>query len=390
MTLQKLADATDLRESTVQVPEPGIGRVQPYVPRTLHQHLVDDPNVRSWTEDGTAAFVDISGFTQLSEQLARKGREGAEQITDAIGNSFESILRVAYENGASLLKFGGDALLLWFEGEGHTTRACRAALLMREVLHEVGRIELPDAKVTLQMSQGVHSGRFNFFAVGTSHLELVTTGPAWSRLVTLERAAEADEIFVSAETAAALPAECVGELKGPGLFLRQAPPGDSEKMSIRPRPSLAFETLAHCLPTAIRAHILGGGGTPEHRPVTIAFIRFEGTDTLIDQHGPDAAADALHRLMSAIDSATEEQDVSFLASDVDADGGKLILTAGAPKGTGNDEDRMLLALRKIVSSGVRRRDRAQVSPHVYGDGRRREPDRTRDGQGRAGPDLRDG
>ena len=44
--------------------------------------------------------------------------------------------------------------------------------------------------------------------------------------------------------------------------------------------------------------------------------------------------------------------MSFLASDVDADGGKLILTAGAPKGTGNDEERMLLALRKIVASDL--------------------------------------
>ena len=36
------------------------------------------------------------------------------------------------------------------------------------------------------------------------------------------------------------------------------------------------------------------------------------------------------------------------STDVDDDGGKLILTAGAPTITGNDEERMLLALRKIV------------------------------------------
>src|SRR5439155_607176 len=48
----------------------------------------------------------------------------------------------------------------------------------------------------------------------------------------------------------------------------------------------------------------------------------------------------------------EEQDVAFLASDVDADGGKLILTGGAPKVTGNDEERILLALRNIVSSDL--------------------------------------
>ncbi len=60
-----------------------------------------------------------------------RGREGAEQITDTIGGSFASILKVAYEKGASLLKFGGDALLLWFQGDDHAARACAAAVRMR-------------------------------------------------------------------------------------------------------------------------------------------------------------------------------------------------------------------------------------------------------------------
>ena len=162
-------------------------RARPYVPRTFQQHLLDDPGGRSWTAEGTAAFVDISGFTQLSEQLARKGREGAEQITDAVGGSFESILAVAYQNGGGLLKFGGDALLLWFHGEGHAERACRATVLMRRVLDDVGRIGLPDAQVTLQMSQGVHSGQFHFFAVGTAHIEFLPVGPGRSRLAAMER-----------------------------------------------------------------------------------------------------------------------------------------------------------------------------------------------------------
>src|SRR5512139_2605300 len=120
-------------------------RAARYVPRMLQQHLVDDPSGRAWEAEGTAAFVDVSGFTQLSEALARKGREGAEQITDVIGHVFEPMLAVAYDNGGSLLKFGGDALLLWFDGEGHARHAARATVLMRSVLADVGRIELPDA-----------------------------------------------------------------------------------------------------------------------------------------------------------------------------------------------------------------------------------------------------
>ncbi len=333
-------------------PEPGAERASLYVARILQQHLVDDPADRCWTSDGTAALVDISGFTALSESLARKGREGAEQITELIGHIFELMLSVAYEGGGSLIKFGGDSLLLWFEREGHAARACRAMLLMRAVLSDIGPVELPDAKVTLKMSQGAHSGHFHFFAVGSFHLELLPVGPAWSRLVAIQRGASPDDIIVSAETAAPLPEECLGAPKGLGLLLSREPPGYTEKMPLKPRPRMPLETVAHCLAPSIRAHVLAGGGTAEHRPVTIAFIRFEGTDALIDQNGPAAAAEALHRVVRAVESAIEEQGVSFLASDVDADGGKLILTGGAPKVTGNDEERMLLALSKIVASDL--------------------------------------
>src|SRR5262249_53497923 len=192
-----------------------------YVPRVLQQHLADDPESSHWTAEGTAALVDISGFTKLSERLARKGREGAEQITEAIETSFERILAVAYESGGSLLKFGGDAMLLWFEGEGHAGRACRATVLMRRALRDVGRVDLPEAKVTLRMSQGVHTGRFHFFAVGTSHVELLPTGPGWSRLVEMEDEASAGEILISAETAALLHGRCIGAAKRAGMLLRR-------------------------------------------------------------------------------------------------------------------------------------------------------------------------
>jgi len=326
-------------------------RVRPYVPRVFQQHLVDAPDARGWMAEGSAVFVDISGFTQLSEQLARKGREGAEQITDAIGASFESILALAYGADGGLLKFGGDALLLWFHGDGHAERACQAAVAMRGKLRDVGTIALPSAQATLQMTQGVHSGSFHFFSVGASHLELLPVGPAWSRLAAMERDAAAGEIVVSGETAALLPAACVGDARGTGLLLREAPPGETpDTWTPSEPPPVPPEMLARCLSAPLRAHVLSGGGTPEHRPVTIAFIRFEGTDALIAERGPDAAAEALQRVLSAVAGAAEERGVSFLGSDVDADGGKLILTAGAPNVTGNDEERMLLALSKIAAS----------------------------------------
>ncbi|HLW11078.1 MAG TPA: adenylate/guanylate cyclase domain-containing protein, partial [Casimicrobiaceae bacterium] len=321
-----------------------------YVPRVLQQHLADDPLRQAWSAEGTAVFADVSGFTKLSEALAQKGREGAEQITETIEHVFGVLLGVAYERGGTLLKFGGDALLLWFQGEHHMVHACGAAARIRDVLRDVGTIALPDVTITLRISQGVHTGRFEFFAVGTSHRELLPVGPGWSRLAAAEASAGADQIVLSAETAASIPAEYLGEALETGRMLLREPAEHAEKVPLVPRPKLATETLARCLSTAIRAQVLAGGGGSEHRPVAIAFIKFSGTDKLIAEQGVDEAAAALHTIVSTVQAACDEQDVAFLASDVDADGGKLILTAGAPKATGNDEERMLLALRKIVST----------------------------------------
>jgi len=330
----------------------GAERADLYVPRVLQRHLAEHSETRSWTDEGSAVFADITGFTKLSESLARKGRVGAEQITEAIGRIFEAMLAVAYDSGGALLKFGGDSILLWFEGEGHAGRAALVAARMRQALSEVGQFALSDTTITLQISQGVHSGQFHFFAVGALHTELLPVGPAWSRLVAIEHGADADEIVVSAETAAQIPSECLGEAKGVGRLLQKEPEGFAEQRPFSPRPKLTPEITTQCLSPAIRAHVLAGGGAPEHRPVTIAFIRFEGTDALIAERGPEAAAEALQRVVSTIEAATEEQSVAFLASDVDTDGGKLILTGGAPKVTGNDEERMLLALRRIVASDL--------------------------------------
>ena len=319
----------------------------PYVPRVLLRHLVETPDATWWTAEGSVVFVDISGFTKLSERLAKVGKEGAEQVTDAIEACFTDLLAVAYANDGSLIKFGGDALLLWFEDEDHVENACRSAVWMRRALRDVGRIEVPGSHVQLRMSVGINTGTYHFFHVGASHRELVVTGPGWTGTVSMEHVADAGEILVSPAVAAALPSRCVGEAKGPGLLLKREPPGHHAATPI-PTYDVDPEAVAHCLSTVVRTHVLAGGGTPEHRQVTIAFVHFDGTDEAIEGRGPARVAEDLQALLAQTQAACDEFDVCFLGTDADDDGGKLILTAGAPTITGNDEERMLLALRRIA------------------------------------------
>jgi class 3 adenylate cyclase/tetratricopeptide (TPR) repeat protein len=321
--------------------------LRPYLPRLLLQWLADTPDATQRTVEGSIAFVDISGFTRLSERLAKRGKVGAEELTDAIGTCFARLLGVAYGNGGGLLKFGGDALLLLFAGPDHPAKASRAAVGMRRELRDIGSLSTPGGRVALKMSVGVHSGSFNFFLVGDSHRELVITGPAASQTVVMESTADAGEIVVSAETAAALPPGVLGEAKGPGFLLRKDPAGIApERREVEAIPGP--DEMLQCIPTATREHVLAGLHEPEHKRVTIAFIHFDETDLLIERSGSAECADALDELVSDVQRAADKNGVCFLGTDVDRDGGKIILTAGAPTASGSDEERMLLTLREIM------------------------------------------
>ena len=322
--------------------------VTPYAPRLLIQRLAERPEALVEDVDGTIVFVDISGFTRLSERLASKGRVGAEELTEAIESCFTALLALAYENGGSLIKFGGDALLLFFTGEDHGPRACRSAVWMRRALREIGKLETSGGKVNLRMSVGVHSGSFQFFLVGGSHREFIIAGPAASRTVAMEHTAEAGEIMVSHATAALLPERVLGSDRGAGRLLRRAPDGRIEQPVERELSADPAELL-RCIPLAIRDHLLAGIQEPEHRRATVAFLRFDGTDELIRAQGGAAVAESLDELIGDVQREVDSREICFLGTDVDEDGGKIILTAGVPSGTGNDEERMLLALRAIAT-----------------------------------------
>ena len=286
----------------------------------------------------------------LSEKLAKLGQIGAEEMASAITTCFSDLLTVAYDEGGGLIKFGGDALLILFDGADHAVRAARAAYGMRKRLQTVGKLVTPGGRVNLRMSVGVHSGVFDFFLVGNSHRELIVTGPGSTRVVEMEGTATAGEIVLSPATIDHLPGGCVGAAKGEGWLLRSAPRGEAPSPTWV-LPELEPATLEGSVPMAIRETLLAAINEPEHRQVCVAFLHFDGTDEILATQGPEVLADGLQQLVGETQAAVDEYGICFLASDVDADGGKLIMTAGAPKASLDGEERMLLALRRIVDVG---------------------------------------
>ncbi len=330
------------------------GTLAPYVPQALLARLARPIEVLSEMVDCTMVFADVSGFTRLSERLARRGKEGAEQLVDVINACFTALLAEAYGRGGSLVKFGGDAMALLFydqqRNQEHALRACCSAAAMRRRLREVGRLRVGDCNVVLRMSVGVHSGEYPMFVIGGSHREFVIGGEPTTKVVALEAAARAGQILVSPETARALPRSCVGAQTGPGVLLARSPT-PCEWVPPAGLPTPTESVIESLLPVALRAHLRNGATAPEHRTAAIAFLHFGGLDQVIARDGLEGAAGRLDEVVCLVQEAAERYDVCFLDSDIASDGAKIRLSAGAPRVVGDDEERMLLALRHIVEAG---------------------------------------
>lgn len=347
-----------------------VSDLRSYVPLLAADWLALEPAVRHRTFDGTLAFLDISGFTALAERLARFGLVGSEELNDILDMTFTAVLEHARHEGGDLIKWGGDAVLLLYRGPDHAARAVRAAVEMRAELREVGRTSSSAGQVRLRMSVGIHSGPFHLFLVGNPdiHRELIISGPDASRTAEMEGLAQAGQILVSPETAALIDPRCLGASVGEGRLIRRAPeaPATSSGSATTGTSSAADRRVrrrdvASLLPPPVRAHLLAAAGESEHRTVAVAFVQFSGTDDLLATEGAEAVAEALDVMVRNAQDACLRNGTTFLESDINADGGKLMLVAGAPGGGRDVEDRILRTVRLVVDRAGRLPLRAGIN-----------------------------
>lgn len=325
----------------------GAARLLPYVSGIALGWDPQSPPPAARSIDGTLAFVDISGFTRLTEMLSANGKAGAEELTGLLDSTFVDLLAIARGHGAELVKWGGDAVLLLFTGPGHAVRAVAAAGRMQRAMPTIGRLRTSVGPCRLRMSVGITSGSFDFYLVGTRHRELVLTGAGAALTARLEGTAEAGEVLVSEATAALLPVGVLGDAKGEGWLVASVPVADA--MSETPPVAVPADPRP-LLSRALADHLVAGSVDSEHRQVAVAFLEFSGVQALQQRSGAGAVAQALHDLVSVVQERCEHHQVTFWETDIGDDGGKVMLVAGAPASSGDDAGALLCVVREVVDT----------------------------------------
>jgi class 3 adenylate cyclase/tetratricopeptide (TPR) repeat protein len=311
------------------------------VPELVARWLDATPTERAQRVDGSLFFADLSGFTALSERLARLGREGAEQLTDVVDAVFSELITIADQASGQLLSFGGDALLLLFTGDQHARRAARTAHTIRSQVRRLGRQRTGVGQVRLRVSIGVHSGTFDALLVGGEQRLLLIAGADVSEAVKAEHAAGAGQIAVTEQCARWLPPSTWRRASDMLLLTRS--PSAPDVPRVRSTHSVDVSPV---VPGPLRSHIDAGVDLLQHRRAAVAFVHIGGLDDALSTDQASTLS-ALDRIVSSIHDACRNHDVCCLASDVDTDGVKVILTAGVPTTSGDDEERLILALLEL-------------------------------------------
>jgi predicted ATPase/class 3 adenylate cyclase len=119
----------------------------------------------------TALFVDISGFTAVTEALMQQGKVGAELLADTMQAIFTPLIAAVYERGGFVAGFAGDAFTAVFPGRGKRAkaRAVAAAWAMRLALKSFSTVETPMGIFSFTGRIGVAAGSVNWGILGNSH-----------------------------------------------------------------------------------------------------------------------------------------------------------------------------------------------------------------------------
>ncbi|HEY5889749.1 MAG TPA: AAA family ATPase [Acidimicrobiia bacterium] len=154
---------------------------------------------------GTALYADISGFTRLTEELGRTlgPRRGAEELTVYLTRVFEPVTTTIAQHGGSVISFGGDSVICWFQDDDGW-QATSAALELVRIVRDLGSRERGPGRA-LDIKVAVAWGTGNRRRVGSpadAYMD-VLDGPVVDTLVQAFSGLSAGDVGVSAAVAEA-------------------------------------------------------------------------------------------------------------------------------------------------------------------------------------------
>lgn len=256
-------------------------------------------------------FADLSGFTALADQLARRGPSGAEELNSFLNSTFDAFITAITALGGDIVVFAGDALLALWPADSEdlaaiTHRAAHCSILLRERAQTIrsplseqvsGQLsEQPtetEEPPPLDIRMGIGVGAVRLMCVGGVYerwLWLITGAPVM-QMMQIEQQARPGQIILSDEAWDLIGHHCIGRRTGtptprhssfgqlalsPGVILETVREPAEHIVPLHPISSGPGidEALRAYIPDVVMTRLAAGQGgwLAELRLVTVLFI----------------------------------------------------------------------------------------------------------------------
>jgi class 3 adenylate cyclase/tetratricopeptide (TPR) repeat protein/ribosomal protein L40E len=168
-----------------------------YTPKHLAEKILNSKNaLEGERKQVTVLFVDVSGFTSLSERL------DPEDVHGLMNRAFDIMLGEVHRYEGTVNQFLGDGIMALFGApiahEDHAQRAVHAALGIRKALEgykeEVGR----RGGMTFDVRQGINTGLVVVGSIGSDlRMDYTAVGDTTNVAARLQQAADPGRIVIS-------------------------------------------------------------------------------------------------------------------------------------------------------------------------------------------------
>jgi len=228
-------------------------------------------------------FIDLSGFTPLTEVLMGKGHRGAEELSIILNDIFTPLINLVYARGGFIPYFAGDAFTAIFPTRETSLTPIEFIQTALQVRQYFSRRAFQFSNFTIGLKIGLSWGRVEWGIVGHQFKTFYFRGAPIENSAQCQNRASNQDIILDDAMRQMLdhaPFELIAV--EPHFFrLVNPPPIDDWQVVSVELPEIDTELAKQFVPEAV----LNMNGDGEFRSVITVFISFSGVESheLLDQ-----------------------------------------------------------------------------------------------------------
>ncbi len=302
-----------------------------------------------------AMFVDLSGFTSLTETLMQQGNEGAESLSLSLNNIFGPMVRLVCQRGGLIPHFAGDAFVALFklEQEDDATRQAKnvlsTAIALRNLFTQERLKKTRFGTFPIGIKLGLGFGEIEWGIVGDDLKSFYFNGQPIDSSADCQSNAQDQQIIMDPAFYEFVAAE--------GLEIEEMKPGYFEYTSLRSKfpfiqtgqPVKRKELEPAIVNYFLPGEIINFNQIGEFRSVIAVFLSFDG---IADHNEMDRFATTLLNQVKNFNGYFKEIDFGDK-------GGIMVSFFGAPVSYENNSFRALefvLAIKKELDDQIQNTD----------------------------------